>query len=72
MRVIKIPKFEKIKCSCGCIYEVDEYDDIEIIKEKDIFGKILILEECARCPFCDKLNELKRIEDINGGKDNDK
>lgn len=46
MKIIKMPKFKKVICSCGCVYEIDRSSDITMA---------VVFNEPYRyttCPFC--------------------
>lgn len=62
MKILKYPKFEPIKCGCGCIFIVESEKDIKTeITDMSIF---VVPKNYVQCPICgqryyDKLREKK-------------
>lgn len=60
-KVIKpADKFKPIKCSvCGCTYEYEEGDKIEVASYAGIVGKPLVVFRILCCPICSNENTLE-------------
>ena len=53
-------KFKPIKCSvCGCIYEYEQGDHIEVASYSGIGGGTLIAFRKLECPVCGNNNTLE-------------
>ena len=53
-------KFKPIKCSvCGCTYEYEEGDKIEVSSYAVIVGKPLVVFRTLCCPICSNENTLE-------------
>lgn len=66
MKIIKEPKFKPIKCHCGCEFEHEIGDAVEV---KTLYGYKTIVRLCyVRCPVCGSKNaltkELDKEQDI--------
>lgn len=63
MKIIEIPKFERIKCRCGCVYEHEYGDRISVDKHIEIEKNkthVEIIYLTMPCPVCGRLNNLQR------------
>lgn len=67
--ILHKPKFETIKCTvCGCIYEYEECDNINVLidhfRTTSIYDKSdIITTMTLSCPVCGTGNKLYIVED---------
>lgn len=57
MKIIKKPKFEKIRCVCGCVF-IPSYKDI-------VYDELWAVKNRVKCPICMRYHFIWRKEDEN-------
>ncbi|MBQ2871616.1 hypothetical protein IJE86_07935 [bacterium] len=64
MKIIKIPKWSIVKCSCGAEFEIEKDDiSIETYNMGNLDGtRKIIFTWYINCPFCGEQHNLKMGE----------
>ena len=65
MKILKLPKFEIIRCNCGCIFEIENESDIENTEIDCMFADKYKYAYTI-CPFCGRKHDVE-IKNEKGG-----